>query len=262
MNWGEGLVRQLGPWKPTAQDIFTFAAPRPHDPSDVNWIAPDGTPNVTNTRAQYVTEGGGKTVIRKGPVTTVLGRVIDDPRVAAPGRRLSESQRLGYRRMPMEPLGDVKPLQMMMDIPTVEVSKQEDLAQEEDVYLPIKLSVPPYTMPDTSQAPPLSPSQLAQFQQMVADNKLKSKGLIEEVINPWKAIYASLDAAEKDLAKKAITTFNKMTVEQQLRELNSKTSIVGNLFRRVQVARGKTQKTITDVLQTMADLVMFATFIL
>lgn len=262
-NWGGGLVRQLGPWQPTAQDIFSFAAPRPYDPSDNEFLQPDGTPNVTNTRAQYVTEGGGKTIIKTPKTTTIINRVIDDPRVSAPGRRLSQSRILGARREPMEPMGEIVPLQSSLTIETPPAAaKEEEVIVEEEIFLPSKITVPPYTMPDTTPAPLMTQSQINQFNQMVADNESKSKGLIAQVMDPWKNIWANLSAEESKIARQAFNVFNKMTLEQQLRELNSRTSIIGALYRRVQIERGKIQKTVSDVLQTLADLAVFASFFL
>lgn len=258
MNFGGGLVRQIGPWQPTAQDIFNFAAPKPYDPSDLRYIQPDGTPNVTNTRAEYISEGGGKTIIKTPKYTTVLQRVVDDPRLNTPGRRLSQSRILGARREPMEPLGEIVPLQGSL---TMEPPEVQEAVVEEEVFMPVKITVPPYTMPDTSTAPLLTQNQINQFNQMVADNKTKGKGLIDQVMDPWKGIWAALSADEKALGTKAFDIFNKMPLEQQLREINSKTGIIGNLFRRVQIQRGKTQKTISDVLQTLADIAVFASFI-
>lgn len=261
MNWGGGLVRQLGPWQPTAQDIFSFAAPRPYDPSDVQFIAPDGTPNVTNTRSQYVTEGGGKTVIRSPKTVTVLQRVIDDPRLNTPGRRLSNNLKFMAQRMPMEPGTELTPITSSISQPPEVITTEEGAAEEEEFFGPDTLTVPPYTMPDTSAAPFLTQKQIDQFNKMVDDNKTKGRGLIAQVMDPWKNIWADLSDAEKTLAKSAFATFNKLTLEQQVRELNRPSSIIGTLFRRVQAARGKTQKTISDVLQTIADIAMFASFI-
>lgn len=259
-QWGEGLVRQMGPWQPTARDIFTFAAPAPYDPSDRQFVQPDGTPNSTNTRAQYITEGGGKTIIKTPKYTTVINRIIDDPRVVAPGRRISNSRLLG--RQPMEPVGDLRPLSGTVEEVAAPAKPAEEPVVEEEVFLPREIIVPPYTMPDKSKpAPFMTQNQIDAFTAMVEANRNRDQGLIAQVMDPFKNTWNALSAKEKTLGRQAFKIFNEMTLEQQFRELQSKTSIVATIFRRAQKLKGEQQQTITNVLQTIADLAMFGSFI-
>lgn len=263
-QWGEGLVRQIGPWQPTAKDIFSFAAPGPYDPSDQRFLQPDGTPNSTDTRAQWVTDGGGKTIIKTPKYTTVINRIVDDPRLNAPGRRLSNNRILGAKRQPIEPVGDIRALSSsMQEIQPKPAPEQEEKVEEEEVFLPRELIVPPYTMPDKSKpAPFMTQNQIDAFQAMVEANRQKDQGLIAQVMDPFKNTWNALSLKERQLARKAFEIFNEMTLEQQVRELQSKTSIVGTLFRRAQKLRGEQNQTIQTILQTIADVVMFGAFLL
>lgn len=262
IQWGEGLVRQMGPWQPTARDIFSFAAPGPYDPSDLQYLQPDGTPNATDTRAQWVSDGGGKTIIRTPKTTTVINRVVDDPRLNAPGRRLSNNRILGAYRQPIEPVGDLRAMSSALQEIQPDPVPEAEPVKEEEVFLPREIISPPYTMPDKAKpAPFMTQNQIDGFMAMVEANKNKNEGLIAKVMDPFKITWNALTTKEKELAYKAFQVFNTMTLEQQVRELQTRTSIVGEIFRRAQKLRGEQQQTITNVLQTLADVVMFASFI-
>jgi hypothetical protein len=89
------LVRQLGPWKPTLEDLFQFSAPPARDPSDIQILSPDGSPNGVDVNVQPTMVAGNLQNING----SVVGPTVEDNRFTAPGRQVSTASR--YNMAPL-----------------------------------------------------------------------------------------------------------------------------------------------------------------
>lgn len=95
-----GLVRQIGPWEMTANDWRKVSAPVDIDPSDYQQIRPGSVEAINPFLVG---------------ISPILDRKVtlppaDDPRVTAPGRRLTINRVLGAKRMPLEGQGAIRAL--------------------------------------------------------------------------------------------------------------------------------------------------------
>ena len=240
-----GLVRQLGPWKPVEKDIFNFAAPASQDPSDVRYLAPDGTPNVTNTHNEPSQMGGGVTVIKTPYKTTVIQRVIDDPRVHTPGRRLDVNRLMGADRMPLEPGLSIGPSRAMVTGP---LSVLPDLGEAKT----------PYTMPDINFIPPpLSDEQKKKIvDDQNANTSFRQTGF-GAYYDPSKMmeVWGKMTADERKIAKEALTTFGKMTPAQRTYEFAKENSIIRRIYTLYKGEQAAYY--MSDVLAVAADVLQF-----
>lgn len=194
-----GLVRQLGPWTPTEADIFNFAAPARSDPSDYQILNPDGVPNTTDTHAQSTQLGGGKVAIKTPDGgMTILQRVVDDPRISIPGRRLDINRKAGASRMPIEPGTGYGPLR------TVGVgSSALSLPKAE---APTTTTTPTFTQ--TGAPPPDWRARLKTWAKLDEDSRWtlikRYAGEFPKEFDPY---IPSFTADEKDLFKRAALTY-------------------------------------------------------
>ena len=252
-----GLVRQLGPWKPVEKDIFNFAAPAAADPSDFKVLAPDGTPNFTNTHAQYTQQGAGVTVIKTPYRTTIIERVIDDPRVHTPGRRLSVDRILGANRMPMEPGTSIRAGRGAIS-GTMTPMPMQAITEEQ----PKQPAATPYTMPDASKpAPPLTSEQVSNI--IDDQNKTTSERQtgFGTYYDPSKLIevWDKMTAAEKTIAKTALQEWAKMNAAQRVAEFSKPTSILRRIYTLYKGEQAAYY--MSDVVGTLADILQFVSIL-
>lgn len=240
-----GLVRQLGPWKPVEKDIFNFAAPAPQDPSDLRYLAPDGTPNATDTHAEPTQTGGGVTVIKTPYKTTVIQRVVDDPRVHTPGRRLDINRLMGAERMPLEPGISLTATRATVTGP---ISTIPDYGAGKT----------PYTMPDINFVPPpLTDEQKKKIIDDQAANAAFRQTGFGSFYDPSKMmeVWGKMNANERKIAKEALTTFGKMTPAQRTYEFAKDSSIIRRIYT---LYKGEqTAYYMSDVLAVAADVLQF-----
>lgn len=213
-----GLVKQMGPWKPTQTDMYEIKSNVRNYPRRQQYIEPDGTPiNVNDELAFLPTLLGGGFSLLKG---SVVDPPIYDARVTAPGARM-----LGN---PLEGPGVLTAIQSV-----VAGMGAPEPSQAVAPGAPATPAQTPYTMPDsTQQVPPLTAEEIKKITD--AQDKIRSTQQTgfgtyydpQKMIDVWN----QMTPEEKTKATTALTEWKKMNVEQRFREWIKPDTIMRRIY--------------------------------
>jgi hypothetical protein len=232
-----GLVRQLGPWNPTIEDLVEVFAPAPrygngHYPRDYDIIDPDAVPNGVDPDMLHspVSVGGGFSIFNN----TVVQPPIYDARITAPGQKL-----LGPPLEDFSPYASIlRPISEMVSEgpPKLEKIKKKGDQKPKDV---------PLTAQDWQDA--------RDVQNQIMSTRMTPWGPLyspEETI----ALYEQLTVSEKRLVKEALTKWKNMTAQERYNEWNQQDSLFRKVF--TLYTGQQAAKPTIDFLGTVADLVV------
>lgn len=213
-----GLVRQVGPWTPTQEDLIEiFAPPQKYGngnyPRDYDSIEPDAVPNGVDPDLLYMplSLGGGFSLFD--------GKVVDPPiydaRVSAPGKKLWGQ--------PLEHLG-----KMAMRIAVgSEIIANKPLPSKDPEGPPL----PPGGGSGTKDEP-LTQQEwtiIKNYQNEYMKTRMTPWGPLyspQEMINIWK----QMTQDEKLLATKALTRFRQMSDDEKFNEWHDEKSIMRRIY--------------------------------
>lgn len=216
-----GLVKQLGPFKPTQEDLQAVASTMRIFPRREEKIQPDATPaNVKDELSFLPTLLGGGFSLLKG---SVVDPPIYDARVTAPGQKMQGGP-------PLEGPGILSAIQSVVAGMTPGTDEIPAPGQEAKTG---STPAAPATMPDASkQVAPLTPEEIAKIKD--AQEKIRSTQQtgFGTYYDPSKIfeVYNKMTPEEKTKAMAALAEWKKMSVEQRYREWINPNSIMRRIY--------------------------------
>lgn len=208
-----GLVRQLGPWTPVAEDLIEiFAPPQTYGngnyPRDFDTIEPDAVPNGLDPDLLYMPLNLG------GGFSLFDGKVVDPPiydaRVTAPGKKLWGQ--------PLEHLGKM----------AMRIAVGSEL-----------LSNKPLPSKDPEGPPLGGPKEETLTKEEWGIIKDYQNQYMKTRMTPWGPLYSpqemikiwnQMTQDEKRLATKALTKFRQMSDDEKFNEWHNENSIMRRIY--------------------------------
>lgn len=220
-----GLVRQVGPWTPTQEDLIEiFATPQKFGngnyPRDYDTIEPDAVPNGVDPDLLYMPLNLG------GGFSLFDGKVVEPPiydaRVTAPGKKMWGQ--------PLEHLGKMA---MRIAVGSEIISTKPKPSVDPD---PEVLPKPPKDPKDPkdpdSKDPPLTKEEweiIKNYQKEFMYTRMTPFGPLyspQEMIKIWE----QMTQDEKRFATKALTEFRKLSDDEKFYEWHNPNSVMRRVY--------------------------------
>lgn len=214
-----GLVKQVGPFKPSQEDLQAIASTTRIFPRREEKIQPDATPaNVKDELSFLPTLLGGGFSLLKG---SVVDPPIYDARITAPGQKMQGGP-------PMEGPGILQAIQSV-------VSGMSSLGKDIPAPGQEAKTTPaaPATMPDASaQVKPLTPEEIQKWKDQEAKVRSTQQSGFGTYYDPSKlmAVWNKMTSDEKTKAMTALAEWKKMSYDQRYREWIKETSIMRRIY--------------------------------